>query len=89
MAIQVFPQDLLFSAQVVPGKRYSARVAPNHLNVYLQLASLIRANESRLQEADQLYQQAIAMRADFKQAYISRCVGGVWHYCCLVLDVVV
>uniref|UniRef100_A0A8C4QZV6 dolichyl-phosphate-mannose--protein mannosyltransferase n=1 Tax=Eptatretus burgeri TaxID=7764 RepID=A0A8C4QZV6_EPTBU len=58
--------------QVVPGKRYSARVAPNHLNVYLQLASLIRANESRLQEADQLYQQAIAMRADFKQAYISR-----------------
>uniref|UniRef100_UPI00358ED8E0 protein O-mannosyl-transferase TMTC3 n=1 Tax=Myxine glutinosa TaxID=7769 RepID=UPI00358ED8E0 len=60
--------------QVVPGKRYSARVAPNHLNVYLQLASLIRANESRLQEADQLYQQAIAMRADFKQAYISRLV---------------
>lgn len=58
--------------QVIPGKRYAARVAPNHLNVYINLANLIRANESRLEEADQLYRQAISMRPDFKQAYISR-----------------
>uniref|UniRef100_A0A8C5WIK5 Protein O-mannosyl-transferase TMTC3 n=1 Tax=Leptobrachium leishanense TaxID=445787 RepID=A0A8C5WIK5_9ANUR len=58
--------------QVIPGKKYAARVAPNHLNVYINLANLIRANDSRLEEADQLYRQAISMRPDFKQAYISR-----------------
>ncbi|KAF3855244.1 hypothetical protein F7725_023299 [Dissostichus mawsoni] len=57
---------------VIPGKKYATRVAPNHLNVYINLANLIRANESRLEEADQLYRQAISMRPDFKQAYISR-----------------
>lgn len=60
------------SHQVIPGKKYATRVAPNHLNVYINLANLIRANESRLEEADQLYRQAISMRPDFKQAYISR-----------------
>ncbi|XP_016886467.1 transmembrane and TPR repeat-containing protein 3 isoform X3 [Cynoglossus semilaevis] len=58
--------------QVIPGKKYATRVAPNHLNVYINLANLIRNNESRLEEADQLYRQAISMRPDFKQAYISR-----------------
>ncbi|XP_061825330.2 protein O-mannosyl-transferase TMTC3 [Nerophis lumbriciformis] len=58
--------------QVIPGKKYATRVAPNHLNVYINLANLIRANQSRLEEADQLYRQAISMRPDFKQAYISR-----------------
>ncbi|XP_038856364.1 protein O-mannosyl-transferase TMTC3-like [Salvelinus namaycush] len=47
------------------------RVAPNHLNVYINLANLIRTNDSRLEEADQLHRQAISMRPDFKQAYIS------------------
>ncbi|XP_028934662.1 protein O-mannosyl-transferase TMTC3 isoform X2 [Ornithorhynchus anatinus] len=58
--------------QIIPGKKYAARIAPNHLNVYINLANLIRTNESRLEEADQLYRQAISMRPDFKQAYISR-----------------
>ncbi|XP_032893910.1 protein O-mannosyl-transferase TMTC3 [Amblyraja radiata] len=58
--------------QIIPGKKYAARVAPNHLNVYINLANLIRGNESRLEEADQLYRQAISMRPDFKQAYINR-----------------
>lgn len=62
----------LSSLQVIPGKKYATRVAPNHLNVYINLANLIRANDSRLEEADQLYKQAISMRPDFKQAYISR-----------------
>uniref|UniRef100_A0A672JC61 dolichyl-phosphate-mannose--protein mannosyltransferase n=1 Tax=Salarias fasciatus TaxID=181472 RepID=A0A672JC61_SALFA len=48
--------------QVIPGKKYATRVAPNHLNVYINLANLIRANDSRLEEADQLYRQAISMR---------------------------
>ena len=58
--------------QIIPGKKYATRVAPNHLNVYINLANLIRTNDSRLEEADQLYRQAISMRPDFKQAYISR-----------------
>lgn len=55
-----------------PGKSYQARVAPNHLNVFLNLATLIAQNESRLEEADQLYRQAISMRSDYTQAYINR-----------------
>ncbi|CAN0262414.1 protein O-mannosyl-transferase TMTC3 [Lampetra fluviatilis] len=71
-AEDAYTQAKALMPQVVPGRKYSARVAPNHLNVYLHLASIIRTNESRLQEADSLYRQAIAMRPDFTQAYISR-----------------
>ncbi len=54
------------------GESYQARVAPNHLNVFLNLATLISKNESRLEEADYLYRQAISMRSDYTQAYINR-----------------
>ena len=55
-----------------PGHSYQARVAPNHLNVFLNLATLIAKNSSRLEEADLLYRQAISMRSDYTQAYINR-----------------
>ncbi|CAG0879705.1 unnamed protein product [Darwinula stevensoni] len=55
-----------------PGESYQARIAPNHLSVFLNLANLIARNSSRLAEADRLYRQAIAMRADYTQAYINR-----------------
>jgi len=55
-----------------PGESYQARVAPNHLNVFLNLATLIAKNGSRLEEADHLYRQAISMRSDYTQAYINR-----------------
>lgn len=55
-----------------PGESYQARIAPNHLNVFLNLANLIARNETRLGEADALYRQAISMRADYTQAYINR-----------------
>ncbi|XP_041973307.1 protein O-mannosyl-transferase Tmtc3 [Aricia agestis] len=55
-----------------PGESYQARIAPNHLNVFLNLANLISKNTSRLEEADLLYRQAISMRADYTQAYINR-----------------
>ena len=55
-----------------PGETYQARVAPSHLNVFLNLATLISKNGSRLEEADLLYRQAISMRADYTQAYINR-----------------
>lgn len=54
------------------GETYEARVAPNHLNVFLNLATLISKDGSRLEEADALYRQAISMRADYTQAYINR-----------------
>ena len=47
-------------------------MAPNHLNVFLNLATLIAKNGSRLEEADLLYRQAISMRSDYTQAYINR-----------------
>ena len=34
------------------GQSYTARIAPNHLSVFLNLGSLISKNESRLLEAD-------------------------------------
>ncbi|XP_077528766.1 protein O-mannosyl-transferase Tmtc3-like isoform X2 [Haemaphysalis longicornis] len=55
-----------------PGEPYKARIAPNHLNVFLNLANLISKNSSRLEEADSLYRQAISMRVDYIQAYINR-----------------
>lgn len=55
-----------------PGESYQARIAPNHLNVFLNLANLISRNTTRLEEADLLYRQAISMRADYTQAYINR-----------------
>ncbi|XP_011185465.2 protein O-mannosyl-transferase Tmtc3 [Zeugodacus cucurbitae] len=58
--------------QVKPGESYQARVAPNHLNVFINLAQLIARNRTRLEEADLLYRQAISMRADYVQAYINR-----------------
>lgn len=70
--LTLFLFSSIFFFKIIPGKKYATRVAPNHLNVYINLANLIRANESRLEEADQLYRQAISMRPDFKQAYISR-----------------
>ncbi|XP_076324037.1 protein O-mannosyl-transferase Tmtc3-like isoform X3 [Tachypleus tridentatus] len=54
------------------GEAYRVRIAPNHLNVFLNLANLISRNKSRLEEADALYRQAISMRADYIQAYINR-----------------
>lgn len=55
-----------------PGESYQARIAPNHLNVLLNLANLIAKNQTRLEEADMLYRQAISMRSDYTQAYINR-----------------
>ncbi|KAG8177684.1 hypothetical protein JTE90_021982 [Oedothorax gibbosus] len=54
------------------GEAYQARVAPSHLNVFLNLGNLISRNGSRLEEADALYKQAISMRSDYIQAYINR-----------------
>ncbi|XP_055889730.1 protein O-mannosyl-transferase TMTC3-like isoform X3 [Biomphalaria glabrata] len=63
-AISLFPP-------IIKGKSYQARVAPSHLNAYLNLANLISKDPNRLREADQLLRQAITMRSDFVEAYIN------------------
>eukprot|EP00095_Tigriopus_kingsejongensis_P012150 snap_masked-scaffold954_size76946-processed-gene-0.15 protein:Tk12150 transcript:snap_masked-scaffold954_size76946-processed-gene-0.15-mRNA-1 annotation:"transmembrane and tpr repeat-containing protein cg4050-like" len=67
-----YTQAMELLPQSRSGETFYTRVAPNHLSVFLNLASLIARNGSRLEEADQLYRQAIAMRADYTQAYINR-----------------
>lgn len=48
------------------------RVTSSHLQVYLNFASLIAQNSSRVEEADQLYKEAISLRSDFTDAYLNR-----------------
>lgn len=59
-----------------PGQPYTARIAPQHLSVFLNLGNLVAKKGGdgieHLEEADNLYRQAIAMRADYVQAYINR-----------------
>ena len=54
------------------GGKKVVRIAPNTLNLFLNLGNLVARNSSRLEEADSLYRQAIAMRSDYIQAYINR-----------------
>ena len=54
------------------GGKKIVRIAPNTLNLFLNLGNLVARNSSRLEEADSLYRQAIAMRSDYIQAYINR-----------------
>ncbi len=49
----------------------SFRVAPSHINVYYNLANLIKNDPARLDQAMALYQQAIGMRPDFVEAHMN------------------
>ncbi|KAL5009556.1 hypothetical protein ScPMuIL_011861 [Solemya velum] len=64
-AMKLFPP-------IIPGKSYTARVAPQHLNLFLNLASLISKDDSRLLEADELLKNAVSMRPDYIKGYINR-----------------
>ncbi|GIY21497.1 protein O-mannosyl-transferase Tmtc3 [Caerostris extrusa] len=47
-------------------------VTPSHLQLFLNLASLISQNASRLEEADAIYKKALMLRSDFTKAYLNR-----------------
>lgn len=47
-----------------------ARIAPSYLNVFLNLGNLYK-NLSRLEEAKEMFYQAIAYRLDFIPAYLN------------------
>lgn len=53
--LSVFIQAKSLLPKAKPGQSYQARIAPNHLNVFLNLANLIAKNSTRLEEADLLY----------------------------------
>ena len=50
----------------------SFRVAPSHINVYYNLANLIKTDPLRLQEAYDLYQTALSMKPDFIEAHLNK-----------------
>ena len=50
----------------------SFRVAPSHINVYYNLANLIKIDPLRLQEAYHLYQTALSMKPDFIEAHLNK-----------------
>ena len=52
------------------GQRYVTRIAPQHLSVFLNLGNLMAKDPDRLEEADALYRQAIAMRNDYVQVLV-------------------
>ena len=47
------------------------RVAPAHINVYFNLANLIRKDPTRYDEAYTLYKKATSMKPDFLEAYLN------------------
>lgn len=51
------------------GKKF--RVAPAHINVYFNLANLIRLDSQRIEETLQLYKKALSMKPDFSEAYMN------------------
>ncbi len=53
-------------------KGKSFRVAPSHINVYYNLANLVKIDPARLQEAYSLYQKALSMKPDFVEAHMNK-----------------
>lgn len=53
-------------------KGKTIRVAPPHINVYYNLANLVRQDPTRSDEALKLYNTAISMKKDFVEAYINK-----------------
>ena len=56
-------------------KKNDQRIAPNYLSLWINLGNIISQNDSRLAEAEVVFRELIAMRADFVDAYIN--LGGI------------
>ena len=68
----VFRSAQRLLSRALPGKKLITRIAPNSLNLFLNLGNLVARNSSRLEEADSLYRKAIFRRSDYIQTYINR-----------------
>lgn len=71
-AEEAYKKALSYFPQPIKGTRYTSRLAPSHLKVFINLSNLLIKNASRLEEADAYLQRAISMRADFVEAYQNR-----------------
>ncbi|CAL1294996.1 unnamed protein product [Larinioides sclopetarius] len=58
--------------KVRPGKTYQTHIVPRHLDLFLNLGNLLSRNHSRLEEAQELYKEAISMKTDYIDAYMQR-----------------
>ncbi|KAF8796040.1 Protein O-mannosyl-transferase TMTC3 like protein [Argiope bruennichi] len=58
--------------KVRPGKTYQTHIVPRHLDLFLNLGNLLSKNHSRLEEAQQLYKEAISMKTDYIDGYMQR-----------------
>lgn len=50
----------------------SFRIAPSHINVFYNLANLVKMDPTRQQEAFRLYQKAISMKPNFVEAHMNK-----------------
>ncbi len=71
-AEEAYKKALTYFPQPIKGTRYTSRLAPSHLKVFINLSNLLIKNSSRLEEADAYLQRAISMRSDFVEAYQNR-----------------
>ncbi|XP_046916588.2 protein O-mannosyl-transferase TMTC3 [Dermatophagoides farinae] len=65
-------EDLLWA--IKPRVRTSIlknRMVPQYLNIWINLAHVISMNQTRLHEAENLYQEVLTIRSDFVDAYIN------------------
>ena len=60
MAVDLMPKGKTF------------RVAPSHINVYYNLANLIKMDPARQVESYELYQKALSMKPDFVEAHMNK-----------------
>ncbi|XP_015921706.1 protein O-mannosyl-transferase Tmtc3 [Parasteatoda tepidariorum] len=71
-AEQAFWQAKNLLPKKTPGKTYKAHIVPSHLDLFLNLGNLLSKNTSRLEEAQELYKEAISMKSDYIDAYMQR-----------------
>nr|XP_042902211.1 protein O-mannosyl-transferase Tmtc3 [Parasteatoda tepidariorum] len=55
-----------------PGQKYQTHIVPRHMDLFLNLGNLLSQNLSRLEEAQELYKEAISMKNDYVDAYMQR-----------------
>ena len=53
-------------------KEKTFRIAPGHINVFYNLANLVKLDDSRLNEALSLYNKALSMKPDFVEAHMNK-----------------
>ena len=64
-------QAYLQAVELVP-KTKTFRIAPMHINVFYNLANLVKLDPERFSEALQLYNRALSMKVDMVEAYINK-----------------